>query len=65
MLVLPDTRFDYGEDRWLGFGLLNTKVVVVVFVERENVIRIISMRKALHHECHRYETYIKNRLGAN
>jgi uncharacterized DUF497 family protein len=65
MLTWPDSRFDYGENRWIGIGLSNTKVVVVVFVEREKVTRIISMRKALYHERQQYEAYIQNRLGAN
>jgi uncharacterized DUF497 family protein len=37
-------------------GLLRAFVVVVVYVERdEDVIRIISLRKALSHEREQYE----------
>jgi len=52
MLVQLDTRHDYGEDRWLGMGLLRTMVAVVVYVEWEDeeTIRIISARRATHHE---------------
>lgn len=52
MLVLLDTRRDYGEDRWLGVGLLRNIVAVVVYVEwqDEETIRIISARKATSHE---------------
>lgn len=52
MLVRLDTRHDYGEDRWIGMGLLRTMVVVVVYVEWEDeeTIRIISARRATRHE---------------
>ena len=63
MLVDLDLRENYGEDRWIGIGLLNGRVVVIVYTEpNEQIIRIISLRKALSHERKRYEQYIKNRL---
>ena len=63
MVVDLDDREVYGEDRWIGIGLLDGRVVVVVFTEpNENIIRIISLRKALLYERKRYEQYIKNRL---
>jgi uncharacterized DUF497 family protein len=43
------TAFDdrhYGEDRWITIGRLREKVVVVVWTERDDSRRIISMRKA-------------------
>ncbi len=64
MVVDLDLRENYGEDRWIGIGLLNGRVVVVVYTEpNEQIIRIISLRKALSHERKRYEQYLKNRLG--
>ena len=63
MVVDLDERSDYGEDRWIGIGLLNGRVVVVVFTKPdEDTIRIISLRKALSHERKSYEQYLKNRL---
>ncbi len=51
MLVELDERLDYGEDRWIGIGLLRGMPVVVVFTERRgDTIRIISARKANKHE---------------
>jgi len=52
MLVRLDTRQDYGEDRWIGMGLLCSTVAVVVYVEWEDeeTIRIISARRATRHE---------------
>lgn len=48
MLIQLDTRQDYGEDRWIGVGLLKNVVAVVVYAEwlDEKTIRIISARKA-------------------
>jgi uncharacterized protein len=46
MVLIEDTREDYGEQRMIGIGLLETLVVLVVHVESDETIRIISMRKA-------------------
>ncbi|MHC5822051.1 MAG: BrnT family toxin [Nostoc sp.] len=59
-----DDRQDYGEDRLIGLGMLDGRIVVVVFTELdEETIRIISLRKALPYERKRYEQYLKNELG--
>ncbi|HEY9704452.1 MAG TPA: BrnT family toxin [Allocoleopsis sp.] len=63
MIVDLDYREDYGEDRWVGTGLLDGRVVVLVYTQSdEETIRIISLRKALSYERKRYEQYLKNRL---
>lgn len=56
MWLWLDTRRDYGEDRWIGLGLLRSMVVAVVFVEWEDeeTIRIISARKATRNETERF-----------
>ncbi len=41
-----DERFDYGEDRFITFGLLNGRMMFVAWTLRDEVYRIISMRKA-------------------
>lgn len=66
LLVARDDRFDYGELRWIGVGLLEGRVVVVAFTEREagSVVRIISARKASSHERKAYEQFLQDRLGA-
>lgn len=51
---LPDERFDYGEDRFLTFGLLDERRVVVVWTVRGSLMRIISMR-------HAHEQEVENR----
>ena len=58
--TFPDDWQDYGEDRWIGFGLLGNHVIAVAFTEpEEDTIRIISMRRALTHEKKQYEQYIR------
>jgi uncharacterized protein len=54
MLIELDDRFDYGEDRFLGLG-----IAVVVWTERKNnIIRIISARRANRHEQRKFEQYL-------
>jgi uncharacterized DUF497 family protein len=66
MLVALDDRQDYGEDRWIGIGMLKSRVVIVIYTERDdNTIRIISLRKALTYERKRYEQTLRDRLGAS
>jgi uncharacterized DUF497 family protein len=61
MLNMLDTRAQYGEERWIGLGLMSATVALVVYTERQgDVIRIISARKATKHEAKRYEQAIKN-----
>ncbi len=63
MLTGFDDREDYGEDRWIGIGLLKAVVVVVVFIERDDgTIRVISLQKALKHERIKYEQAIRDGL---
>jgi uncharacterized protein len=63
MAVDLDEPSDYGEDRWIGTGMLDGRIIVVIYTElNEETIRIISLRKALSHERKRYEQYLKNRL---
>ncbi len=52
--TISDDRHDYGERRYLTFGLLKGDVVAVVHTESDDVIRIISARKAERHEKIKY-----------
>ena len=62
MLVALDTREDYGEDRWIGLGMSQGRVLVVLFTERNDgqVVRIFSLRKALKHEQKAYEKILQD-----
>ncbi|MDP3518524.1 MAG: BrnT family toxin, partial [Pseudohongiella sp.] len=46
MAVYEDISQDYGEPRTIGVGFLDSIVVLVVHVESDEIIRIISMRRA-------------------
>jgi uncharacterized protein len=64
MVVELDESYDYGEGRLVGTGMLDGRIVVLVYTEHdEQSVGIISLRKALSHERKRYEQYLKNRLG--
>ena len=46
LVLVEDTRDGYDEQRMIGIGLLDFLVVLIVHVEADEEIRIISMRKA-------------------
>ena len=63
IVVELDERENYGEDRFVAIGLLDGRVVVIVYTEPDaEIIRIVSLRKALSYERKYYEQYLKNRL---
>lgn len=45
-VTVPDTRRDYGEDRFITAGHLGERCVVLVWTPRGNARRVISMRYA-------------------
>ncbi|RKP44958.1 BrnT family toxin [Trinickia fusca] len=53
--VEEDNRFDYAEDRFIGYALLGDRLYCVAFTYRNDVIRVISLRKANRREVQRYE----------
>ncbi|MBE9010750.1 BrnT family toxin [Pseudanabaenaceae cyanobacterium LEGE 13415] len=62
--ITLDPRQDYGEERWIGLGMLDGRIIVIVFTEPdEETIRVISLRKALPYERKLYEQYLRNELG--
>ncbi|MGA9039514.1 MAG: BrnT family toxin [Terriglobales bacterium] len=66
LLVRPDTAEDYGEERWVGIGMIQGRAAFVAFAERsQDTIRIISLRKADHEEREQYEKAIQDGLEAN
>ncbi|MFU8926552.1 BrnT family toxin [Acinetobacter puyangensis] len=54
LVLFEDTLINYGEQRMVAIGLLQILVVVIVHIEDDNTIRIISMRKATHNETDIY-----------
>ena len=56
-LTFDDDREDYGEDRFLTYGMLGGGIVVCVWTVREGRRRIISLRKAEKDEREIYNLY--------
>ncbi len=50
-----DCREDYGEDRYRTIGVVEGRILVVVYTVRENALRIISARRATRRERRAYE----------
>jgi len=61
LLVEHDQRWDYGEERFRAFGVIDEKVFVVIFTRRLRAIRIISARRANSREVKRYEKNCKSK----
>ena len=59
-VTILDDRFDYGEERFVTFGLLDGRVVAIAHTETDEVIRIISVRKATKDEESSYIKEISN-----
>lgn len=49
-VTILDDRFDDGESRFVSLGLLTGRVVVIAHTETDEVVRIISARKATKNE---------------
>jgi len=60
-VVWPDDRFDYGEDRMRGLGYIGERLYYVAFVDRADVRRIISFRKANKREFNDYVRHLEKR----
>ena len=44
-LTVVDDRVDYGEERFVSYGIIDGVAVALVWTDRDGVMRIISMRK--------------------
>lgn len=61
LIFQADVREDYGEDRWIGFGLVGNTVVALIFtLPSQDVMRILSLRKADKDE---QENYYRQTFG--
>ena len=58
--TFEDDRFDYGEERYITIGMLRGTVVIVAHTENDDVIRLISSRKATKHEQKLYYQGFRN-----
>lgn len=53
-LVREDMRRDYSESRMIALGYIDVRLCCVVYVDRNNERRIISLRKANSREVNLY-----------
>ena len=53
-ITVIDDRYDYGELRFITLGLLNSMVISVAHTETDDVVRMISARKATRNEEENY-----------
>ena len=53
-LVVEDSRRIYGEPRYIAYGMIEIRLMVLVFTPRGEAVRIISFRKANKREEMRY-----------
>lgn len=53
--IKPDRRYQYGEDRFTLSGYIESRLYVIVYTMRDDVIRIISARKANAREVKQHE----------
>lgn len=58
--TVVDERFDYGEMRLLTLGIANGRILAVTHLEDDDLIRIISVRKAERYEQEIYFTKIRD-----
>ncbi len=57
--TLEDDRYDYKETRFITYGYLNKRLVMIAYTNTEDGIRVISMRKCNDKEQRRF----KEQLG--
>jgi len=60
LLTTVDIRNDYGECRMVGYAPINDRVYCVVYVDRDQQRRIISLRKANKREVKSYANKINS-----
>jgi len=64
-LIVEDTRRDYGERRFLAYGLIESRLYVLVHTPREGRVHVISLRKANTREVRQYEDQAKSQESSN
>lgn len=57
-LTRIDDRQEYGEDRYITAGILDGRIVIMVWTPRGDNCRIISMRKANEREIKRLQAHL-------
>ncbi|MHA4866875.1 BrnT family toxin [Duganella sp. PWIR1] len=58
-VAIPDTRKSYGEPRFICYGLLHDRMVVVCYTPRSTGCHVFSMRKANGRERKRFAPLLR------
>lgn len=58
--IWPDTRKDYGEERFIALGYIGDRLFSMAFTLRGDVLRVISLRKANLRETRHYEQHARS-----
>jgi len=58
VMTSPDNRRDYGEERFITLGVLAAKIVALVWTQRGEKHRVISMRYANERERKKYRKFL-------
>jgi uncharacterized DUF497 family protein len=58
-ITVLDSRYEYGEFRFITLGILNGIVMTIAHTETDEIIRIISARKATRYEEESYYKKIR------
>ncbi|MFW6379120.1 MAG: BrnT family toxin [Guyparkeria sp.] len=61
LLAMEDRRRDYGECRMIGYALMGERLYCVVYTDRGEARRIISLRKANNREITRYAQALEDK----
>jgi uncharacterized protein len=56
VMIAPDDRAAYGEERLVAIGMVRGEVFVVVFTHRGGKVRLISARKGGRRDRRKYQT---------
>jgi len=54
LFIKPDRRFDYGEERFRGWGLIDGRPYCLAFTTRGDRVRAISLRRVHKKEFDRH-----------
>ncbi len=57
-VTTEDSRFDYGEVRYRSIGLVGADCFVVVYTERDSILRIISAWKGGRRDQAYYDAHV-------
>ena len=64
-LNVEDVRHDYGERRFKAYGLIGSRVYILIHTPREGRVHVISLRRANKREVRLYENQAKDKASSN